>query len=253
MDPLFTLSAGPGHSAPPSGAGGAAVAAVCFLRRPSRDGDGDGAGGDGGSPFDGRGADSDLDSNSDSDSDSDSDSGQDAPRFRCEGVLLGSWTATSAAAAATSEAAALSLRGDLLASCHAGGKALLWDLGTRRAVSAFGHHGTCAAAEIIGTGTGGGEEEDIRAWPSAGWEGAASSTRAAGRRAPCRSTPSGPTGPSRPSSGTRPGRGPSAPRLPAGPWPEQAGAGRRRRIIRPRLTTSSPSPPRTSAPPQWST
>ena len=143
IDPLFTLHAGPGQGVAgnvlfSSGEKGgssvnepkvglsSAVSAVCFVR-------------DVGGDYEGE---------SDASSDSDDDDDDDEPvQFRCSQILLGKEAEIKSrskrrhrrdqSAASTSAAASVGLRGGLLASSHINGKALIWDLGTRRVVSQF--------------------------------------------------------------------------------------------------------------------
>mmetsp|Transcript_9241 Transcript_9241/g.27834 ORF Transcript_9241/g.27834 Transcript_9241/m.27834 type:complete len:521 (+) Transcript_9241:106-1668(+) len=59
-------------------------------------------------------------------------------QFRCNRIALGPEKFSSFNGGAASSAASMMLSGSLLASCHTGGYALLWDLGTRRIISTFG-------------------------------------------------------------------------------------------------------------------
>ena len=144
MDPLFTLHAGPGHEVVGNalfgsneGKGGemvglsSAVSSVCFVRvqsgiatnySPSM-------------------------SCCDSESEDSSDESDEPLRFRCSQMLLSEEAeagarGNAATSSATAAAASANLRGSLMASSHANGSALIWDLGTRRVVSQFADGGT---------------------------------------------------------------------------------------------------------------
>jgi len=137
MDPLFTLHAGPGHGAVGNGVlfgstGGkdgekvgvsSAVSSVCFIRDPGS-------------------YDEAMRSEESSESDDDSSDDDEPLRFRCSEMLLGKEAEAeakenAATSAGTSAAAVVGLWGSLMASSHANGCALIWDLGTRRVVSQF--------------------------------------------------------------------------------------------------------------------
>ena len=140
MDPLFTLHAGPGHGVvgnvlfgSTEGKDGekvgvsSAVSSVCFIRDPYS--------------YD------DAMRSESSESDDSSDEDDEPLRFRCSQMLLGKEAEAAAkenaaTSAGTSAAAAVCLRGSLMASSHANGCALIWDLGTRRVVSQFADGGS---------------------------------------------------------------------------------------------------------------
>ena len=126
-EPLITLKLG-------SRKGKNSVTSICFIRGPQCS-----------VPQDVDERSRRLSTNDTSDNEDDSNSSDDeelSRSFRCSQMLLGPQkklqTRDSNRDDATSTAAALYLAGTLLASCHASGDALIWDLASRRVVSEFG-------------------------------------------------------------------------------------------------------------------